>query len=39
VVSVGLIMHSEYMRTLKMVNIGANVDSGNTQVGLVNSEI
>jgi hypothetical protein len=29
VVSIGLIMHSEYMRTLKMVNIGANVDSGN----------
>jgi hypothetical protein len=35
VVSVGLFMHFEYMRTLKMVNIGVNGDSGNTQVRLV----
>jgi hypothetical protein len=30
VVSVGPIMHTEYMQTLKMVNIDVNVDSGNT---------
>jgi hypothetical protein len=39
VVFVGLIMHSKYMQTLKMVNIGVNVDSGSTRVCLVNSEI
>jgi hypothetical protein len=37
-VSVGLIMHSEYMQILRMVNIDANVDSGNTQVRVVMSE-
>jgi hypothetical protein len=35
VVSIGLIMHIECMRTLKMVNIDANVDNGNTQVHVV----
>jgi hypothetical protein len=30
VVSVGPIMHTEYMQILKMVNIDVNVDSGNT---------
>jgi hypothetical protein len=35
VVSIGLIMHIKSMRTLKMVNIDANVDNGNTQVHVV----
>jgi hypothetical protein len=38
VVLVGLIMHSEYKQTLKMVNMGENGDNGNTQVRLVISE-
>jgi hypothetical protein len=37
-VSVGLIMHSKYMQILRMVNIYANVNSGNTQVCVVMSK-
>jgi hypothetical protein len=37
-VSVSLIMHSEYMQILRMVNIDVNVDSGNTQVCVVMSK-